>query len=82
MGSISTSVTREVASQVTPALVAPARYVTLDLAALVTGYSRKAIERKIENGVWLAGFEYVLAPDGRRLVDLEGYARWARRERG
>lgn len=61
--------------------LAPARYVTLDLAALATGYSKKAIERKIESGVWLAGFEYVLAPDGRRLVDLEAYARWVRGER-
>lgn len=65
----------------TAVFVAPARYVTLDLAPAVTGYTRKAMERKIEDGVWLEGCEYVLAPDGRRLVDLDGYARWARGER-
>lgn len=62
-------------------VVAPGRYVTIPLAAAVTGYSVKAIQRKIEDGVWLERFEFVKPPDGRVLVDLEGYARWARGER-
>jgi hypothetical protein len=58
--------------------IAPAPFVTIELAAVATGYSGKAIRRKIEEGVWLDGHEYVRAPDGRILVSLEGYARWAK----
>ena len=43
-----------------------------------TGYSPKAVARKIEGGVWVEGREYVRAPDGRRLIDIEGYEAWAR----
>ena len=45
-----------------------------------TGYSPKAVARKIEDGVWVEGREYVRAPDGRRLIDMEGYEAWARGE--
>lgn len=62
-------------------VLAPERYVTIAVASLVTGYSVKAVQRKIEDGVWLEGSEYLRAPDGRVLVDLEGYTRWARGER-
>lgn len=63
------------------ARVAPADYVTVELAAAVTGYTVKAIQRKIESGAWLEGAEFVRAPDGRTLVSMQGYCRWARRER-
>ena len=33
----------------------PAPYVTITVASSITGYSAKAIRRKIENGVWLEG---------------------------
>lgn len=58
--------------------ISPARLVTIDVATACTGYTRKAIERKIASGVWLENFEFVRAPDGHILVDLEGYERWAR----
>jgi hypothetical protein len=61
--------------------VAPAAFVTIHLAATATGYTAKAIARKIEDGVWLEGYEYVRAPDGRVLVSLDGVSRWARGER-
>jgi hypothetical protein len=60
-----------------PALiVAPARYVKLPLFEAMTGYTEKAIRRKIERGQWLEGREYRRAPDGNIVVDLEGYCRW------
>lgn len=62
-------------------VIAPARFVTIGLASYVTGYSAKAIERKIEGGTWIEGSEYARAPDGRVLVDLDGFVRWARGER-
>lgn len=57
--------------------VQPARYVLLKLASACTGYSIRALEHKIADGVWLEGAEFVRAPDGRVLVDLLGYERWA-----
>lgn len=56
--------------------VAPARYVTIELAALLTGYSMDAINRKIDAGVWLEGKEWKRPPDGKRLVDMVGYEAW------
>ena len=59
-----------------PFVLAPARYVLLPLANLITGYSVKAMERKIERGDWVEGKVWRRAPDGRILVDLMGYQKW------
>ena len=56
--------------------VVPARYVLLPLANLVTGYSVKAMERKIERGDWEEGKVWRRAPDGRICIDLVGYEKW------
>jgi hypothetical protein len=55
-----------------PTAVVPTRYVLLPLAALVTGYTVKAMEKKIERGDWLEGKVWRRAPDGRILIDLLG----------
>lgn len=52
----------------------------LDKAAEVIGYSQKAIRRKIETGVWIERYEYIRAPDGRILIDIAGFEKWARGE--
>jgi hypothetical protein len=57
-------------------VVGTARYVLLPLANLVTGYSVKAMERKIERGDWQEGKVWRRAPDGRILIDVVGYQRW------
>ena len=62
-----------------PMPVTPVRYVLLPLAALVTGYTVKAMERKIERGDWLEGKVWRHAPDGRILIDLLGYQKWVER---
>lgn len=56
--------------------VVPARYVLLSLATQVTGYSVKAMERKIERGDWREGQVWKRAPDGRICIDLVGYEKW------
>lgn len=56
--------------------LAPARFVTIELAETLTGLSAGAIRTKIARGVWLEGRQYVRR-DGRVLVDLRGYERWA-----
>lgn len=53
-----------------------ARYVRLPLFEKLTGYTQKAVRRKIETGAWLEGREYRRAPDGHIIVDLQGYYKW------
>jgi hypothetical protein len=66
----------KVSAEVQPLVLAPARYVLLPLANLVTGYTVKAMERKIERGDWPEGKLWKRAPDGRILIDIMGYQRW------
>jgi hypothetical protein len=54
-------------------------YVLIPKAAELTGYSPKAIERKIERGQWREGLEWVKAPDGRRMISMEGVRKWVER---
>lgn len=63
-------------TKVPPLIVAPARYVLLPLANAITGYTVKAMERKIERGDWAEGKVWRRAPDGRILIDILGYQRW------
>lgn len=57
-------------------LVAPAPYVTIKLAALITGLSEKAIRRKIEEGKWVEGREFRKSPDGGIFISVNGYTKW------
>lgn len=61
--------------------VAPARFVLIPLAATVTGLTVKAIERKIERGVWIEGIHYRLR-DGGRWIDLKAIEKWVEKEPG
>ena len=56
--------------------MAPACYVLLPLANLITGYTVKAMERKIDRGDWAEGKVWRRAPDGHRVIDIQGYERW------
>ena len=58
---------------------ATTRYVLLPLANLLTGYTVKAMQRKIERGDWQEGKVWRRAPDGHILIDLVGYERWVER---
>jgi len=51
--------------------------ITIDAFCERTGYTRKAVERKIQDGVWLEGYEFVRAPDRRILISIKGYDKWA-----
>ena len=52
------------------------RYVTVKKAAELTGYTEVAIRAKIREGVWLERRVWLKAPDGRVIIDIEGYERW------
>ena len=60
-------------------ILSVAPYVQIPVAAILTGYSEKAIRRKIDDGKWLEGREYIRAPDGHVLISMKGYAQWAER---
>ena len=55
------------------------KYVRLPLFERLTGYTQKAVRRKIEEGVWLEGKQYRRAPDGHILIDMDGYEKWVER---
>ncbi len=50
------------------------RYQLIPKFAEVSGYSEKAIRRKIEEGVWLENRQFRRAPDGRIMIDVEAVA--------
>ncbi len=52
------------------------RFVTVKTFENLTGYTEKAVERKRHEGVWREGREYRRAPDGRILIDLQGFESW------
>jgi hypothetical protein len=52
------------------------RFVTVDKMATESGYTRNAIYKKCNDGVWRQGEVWHRAPDGRILIDVEGYERW------
>jgi len=53
-----------------------ARYVTIRKASQLTGLSEDAINSYIKKGEWLEGREWVYSPNGRRMIDMEGYEAW------
>jgi hypothetical protein len=60
---------------------AVAPYVLLSQAPRVTGYTVKAIRRKLESGVWVLGREVIKAPDGRLHLCIAAYRDWVERGR-
>lgn len=52
------------------------RFVTISRFSELTGYTEVAVNSKIKRGDWLEGHVWLKAPDGRRLMDLQGYERW------
>jgi hypothetical protein len=64
------------AAQGSDVLASSSRYVLLNIAAQMTGYTVKAMERKIERGDWIEGKVWRRAPDGRIFVDLIGFQKW------
>ncbi|MFW9596181.1 MAG: excisionase [Macromonas sp.] len=67
--------TEEQASGTIVAHITPARFVTVDLAAAVTGLSASAIRNHITRGHWVERREYI-RNHGRVFVDLKGFEKW------
>jgi hypothetical protein len=58
------------------AAVHPTNFVTIKLFAQMSGFTEKAVRRKIEKGDFIEGHEFVRAR-GTILMSLSGYAQWA-----
>jgi len=56
------------------------RYLTIRKFAAESGYSEIAIRSKIHSGIWMLDQVWKKAPDGRVLIDVEGYHKWVEGE--
>jgi len=56
--------------------VVSARFVTIELASVMTGFSPAAIRAKINKGVWLEDRQWIKR-EGRVLIDMKEYEKWA-----
>jgi hypothetical protein len=52
------------------------RFVTIRKFHELTGYTEDATRSKIARGDWLQDQVWRKAPDGRILMDLEGFEKW------
>lgn len=52
------------------------RYLTVRKFSSESGYTEAAIRSKIQDGTWLEDRVWRHAPDGRVLIDVEGYEAW------
>lgn len=52
------------------------RYLTVRKFASESGYTEAAVRSKIADGTWVKYQVWRHAPDGRVLIDVEGYENW------
>lgn len=52
------------------------KYVLIPVFCALTGYTDKAVRRKIQDGKWIQGKHYRKAPDGHITINLEEYYEW------
>ena len=52
------------------------RYVLIRKFCEETGYTDKAVRRKIEEGIWVEGIHYIRSPDGHIHMEMGAYYKW------
>jgi hypothetical protein len=52
------------------------QWVLVPVFCQLTGYSDKAVRRKIQEGKWLEGRHFRKAPDGHITMNLQAYYAW------
>ena len=52
------------------------KFVLIGRFCEITGYTDKAIRRKIQEGVWTEGLHFRKSPDGRIQINMEAYTKW------
>lgn len=56
------------------------RYLTIPKFAAESGYTEDAVRQKISRGQWLEGRVWRKAPDGRIMIDTEGFQAWVEQQ--
>lgn len=56
----------------------PINLITTKKLAELTGYSVGALRKKIHDGVFTQGVQYVKSPDGRIHWNIQEYEKWVR----
>ncbi len=52
------------------------RFATIVITSVMTGYTVRAIEQKIANGVWPKGTMWKHAISDQIIIDLQAFVRW------
>lgn len=52
------------------------QWVLIPVFCSLTGYSDKAVRRKIQDGKWIEGRHFRKAPDGHITMNLQAYYAW------
>jgi len=52
------------------------KWVKIEKLAVETGYTVKALRRKIESGVFIEGVIWRKSPDGRIHIHVKNYEKW------
>lgn len=52
------------------------KFVMIPVFIEITGYSDKAVRRKIEEGIWRNGVHFRKSPDGHIHIDMPAYYAW------
>jgi len=55
-------------------------WLTIRKFSIESGYTEDAVRSKIKRGEWLEGHIWVKAPDGRILINTEGFESWVLQE--
>ena len=56
------------------------QWMLIPMFSSLTGYTEKAVRRKMEDGVWINGKHYRKAPDGRITMNLQEYYKWVEQQ--
>jgi len=59
-----------------PLIVNPARFVTIEMCAAITGLTRSAINKRMGRGYWIEGRQWRRAEDGRIWIDMQEVEKW------
>lgn len=54
----------------------PIKWIKMEKFCELTGYTRKAIERKRQEGIWIEGKHWKKAPDRHIMINLEEFNQW------
>lgn len=52
------------------------KWVTVKKLSEISGYTVKAIQNKVDRGIWRRGIHMTIAPDGRRLFNIASIEKW------